>query len=104
MAGRNDTRIIRKTSQHKVLPRIIIGLVLVVACASALAIYFKQEEQKIRIASERARLDQELAEAQMRHDELLDMEALIGTDAFVEWVARNRLGMVRPDEIILSED
>ncbi|NLC83620.1 MAG: hypothetical protein GX749_00885 [Ruminococcaceae bacterium] len=104
MAGRNDTRIIRKTSRQNILPRIVIGLVIVIALASALAIYFKQEEQKARIDAERIRLDQELAEAQMRFDELRNMEALVGTDTFTEWVARNRLGMVRPDEIILSDE
>jgi len=104
MAGRNDTRIIRKTSRQNILPRIIIGLAIVIALASALAIYFKQEEQRARIDAERVRLEQELAEAQMRFDELRNMEALAGTDTFTEWVARNRLGMVRPDEIILSDE
>lgn len=103
MSSRPDTRIIRKNSRRNVIPRIVIGLVLVVALASAVAIYFDQEEQIARIRSERVRLDVALVDAKARNEELKDMEALVGTDAYVEWVARNQLGMVRPDEIILSD-
>ncbi|MPN38178.1 Cell division protein FtsL [bioreactor metagenome] len=103
MASKPDTRIIRKTSRRNIVPRIIIGLVLIVTLASAMALYFDQEEQITRIRSERTRLDAALADAQARNDELKKMQALVGTDAYIEWVARNQLGMVRPDEVILSD-
>lgn len=103
MASKPDTRIIRKTSRRNIVPRIIIGLVLIVTLASAMALYFDQEEQIARIRTERIRLDAALADAQARNDELKKMQALVGSDAYIEWVARNQLGMVRPDEIILSD-
>lgn len=103
MSMKPPTRIIRKNGRRNVVSRIIIGLVLVVALASAVATYFDQEEQIVRIRADRTRLDAALADAKARNDELKDMEALVGSDAYVEWVARNQLGMVRPDEVILSD-
>lgn len=103
MGARPDMRVIRKQNRRSIVPRIIVGLVVVVAVASAVAIYFDQEEQFARIRSERARLDAALSEAKAKNEELKDLEALSGTDAYVEWIARNRLGLVRPDEIILTD-
>ena len=103
MRNKPEKRIIRKSNRRNIIPRILIGLIVVIAMASALAIYFKQEEQIARIRIERVRLDTELAEARAKNIELKDVEALIDTDAYTEWVARNQLGMVKPDEIILSD-
>ena len=103
MGNKPEKRIIRKSNRRNIIPRILIGLIVVIAMASALAIYFKQEEQIARIRIERVRLDAELAEARAKNEELKDVEALIDTDAYTEWVARNQLGMVKPDEIILSD-
>lgn len=103
MSSKTETRVIRKHNRRNIVPRIVIGLVIVIAMASAVAIYFDQEEQIARIRTERVRLDEELSEAKAKNEELKDMEALVDTDAYIEWVARNQLGMVRPDEIILSD-
>jgi cell division protein FtsB len=97
------TRVIRKNNHRNIIPRIVIGLVVVIALSSAFAIYFKQEEQIARIRSERIRLDAEIADVRAKNEGLKDVEALVDTDAYIEWVARNQLGMVRPDEIILTD-
>ncbi len=104
MANKPDMRVIRKRNSRSIVPRIIVGLVMVIAVASAVAIYFDQEEQFSRIRSEQAYLVAELDKAKALNESLLDLEAVAGTDAYVEWVARNQLGMVRPDEIILSDN
>ena len=103
MANKPEMRVIRKRNRRSIVPRIIIGLVMIIAVASAVAIYFDQEEQFARIRSERVRLDAELAKAKARNESLLDLAAVAGTDAYVEWVARNQLGLVRPEEIILTD-
>lgn len=103
MGNKPEMRVIRKHNRRNTVPRIIIGLVIVIAMASAVAIYFDQEEQFSRIRIENARLAAELSGARAKNEELKDVEALSDTDAYIEWVARNQLGMVRPDEIILSD-
>jgi len=103
MGSKPEVRIIRKHNRRNIVPRILIGLVFVIALAAAVAIYFDQEEQFSRIRIEKSRLDAELSEAQAKNSELKDIEAIVDTDAYVEWVARNQLGMVRPEEIILSD-
>ncbi len=56
--------------------------------------YQEQEEQ----------LTAELEEEEQRAEDLKEQESYIGTDAYVEEVARTKLGMVYPDEILFKEE
>ncbi|MCC8141914.1 MAG: septum formation initiator family protein [Lachnospiraceae bacterium] len=56
--------------------------------------YQEQEEQ----------LETELAAEEQRADDLQQQEEYVGTDEYVEDVARSKLGMVYPDEILFKEE
>jgi len=88
---------------HQLVVRIILGLVFVLAAASAVAIYFQQEEQFTRIAARRAELIQAQAIADRRHEDLLALKNQVDSDAYIERIAREKLGMVRPNEILFEE-
>ena len=88
---------------HQLVVRIILGLVFVLAAASAVAIYFQQEEQFTRIAARRAELIQAQAIADRRHEDLLALKYQVDPDAYIERIAREKLGMVRPNEILFEE-
>lgn len=88
---------------HRLIVRIILGLVFVLAAASAVAIYFQQEEQFARIASRRTELLQAQSIAERRHEDLLALKNQVDSDAFIERIAREKLGMVRPNEILFEE-
>jgi len=92
-----------RTGSKGVIMRITIGLVLVVAIASAVAIYFKQEEQLTRLLSNRVSLESQLAEAQARKAELEELQNIVDSDEYIERIAREQLGMVRPNEIIFDD-
>ncbi len=49
-------------------------------------------------------LETQLAEEQQRSDDLQQEQEYIGTDEYVEDVARTKLGMVYPDEILFKEN
>ncbi len=49
-------------------------------------------------------LSAQLDEEEQRAEDLKEQEAYIGTDAYVEEVARTKLGMVYPDEILFKEE
>jgi cell division protein FtsB len=83
--------------------RIILGLLFVLAAASAVAIYFQQEEQFTRIAARRTELIQAQAIADRRHEDLLALKNQVDSDAYIERIAREKLGMVRPNEILFEE-
>ena len=93
---------VRHSNSH-VLMRIAAGLILVFALASAVALYFEQEARIDRLQERRAGLDQQLYEVQSRNAELRELKSLVDTEAYVERVARDQLGMVRPNEIIFED-
>lgn len=94
---------VRKNGGKGVFMRITIGLVLVVAVASAVAIYFKQEEQMARLLMNRTTLESQLADAQAKKAELEELQNIVDSDEYIERVAREQLGMVRPNEIIFED-
>ncbi|HAL74663.1 MAG TPA: hypothetical protein DCM45_06200 [Clostridiales bacterium] len=91
------------TGGKGIIMRITIGLVLVVAVASAVAIYFKQEEQMARLLANRITLASQLADAQARKAELEELQNMVDSDEYIERIAREQLGMVRPNEIIFED-
>ena len=93
----------RKAGGKGVFMRIIIGLLLVVALASAVAIYFEQEEQMARLLANQTTLESQLSNAQARQAELEELKNIVDSDEYIERVAREQLGMVRPNEIIFED-
>jgi cell division protein DivIC len=92
-----------RLTSNRIFIRIIIGLVLVFAVASAVAIYFEQETQMERMLIRRAALENQLAEIKAEQAELQDLQNMVDTDEYIERVAREQLGMVRPNEIIFED-
>jgi cell division protein FtsB len=108
-AGKIDVEAIRK--QHyrplngsRILIRIIIGMLLVLVLASAFAIYFEQEKQMARIGQRKNELSATLQEAAADLADLRELQQIVDSDAYIERIARDQLGMVRPDEIVFIED
>ncbi|HBP38792.1 MAG TPA: septum formation initiator [Clostridiales bacterium] len=93
-----------KTNSNRIFIRITVGLILVLALASAVAIYFEQETQLTRIQAQSEILASELAEAKAEQAELQELQSIVDTDEYIERIARNQLGMVRPNEIVFEDD
>ncbi len=93
----------RRPAGSRIFLRITIGLVLVIAVASAVAIYFDQESQMERVQAESQALKNTLEEAQARYDELKELQDMVDSDEYIERVARDQLGMVRPGEYIFED-
>jgi cell division protein DivIC len=88
---------------RRVVLRITIGLVVVLAVASAVAIYFDQENQMLRISQRKAALASELSEAKARQAGLEELQGIVDTDAYIERMAREKLGMVKPNEVVFDD-
>lgn len=99
----------KKQSRHprgqgrRILVRITIGLILVFALASAVAIYFEQEARFERIQKRNLELNTSLNEANSHYAELLELQSIVDTDEYIERIAREQLGMVKPNEIIFTD-
>ena len=93
----------RSVSNSKILFRILIGMLLVVVLASAIAIYFEQEKQLARIDARREALAGTRQEAAAELSEMRELQQIVGSDAYIERVAREQLGMVRPGEVVFTD-
>lgn len=87
-----------------ILIRIVLGLISVLVIASGIAFYFDQEDQLQRIDSNRVDLERKLDQAYARNGELLALQEMVDTDEYVEKVARDQLGMVKPEEVIFEDN
>lgn len=101
--GATRSRPGRYVSNNRVFIRITIGLVIVLALASAVAIYFEQESQLERIRSRELTLASELSEAKAEKADLEELQSIVDTDEYIERIARDKLGMVRPNEIVFED-
>lgn len=99
----SHARRVNNASGSRILIKITIGLVLVFAIASAVAIYFDQERQMLRIQERRSALVSSLDAASAELASLKELQNIIDTDEYIERMARDKLGMVRPNEIIFSD-
>ena len=103
LMGATRSRPGRYVSNNRVFIRITIGLVIVLALASAVAIYFEQESQLERIRSRELTLASELSEAKAEKADLEELQNIVDTDEYIERIARDKLGMVRPNEIVFED-
>ena len=87
----------------RILVRILFGMLIILLASSAVAIYFKQEIQIKRIEERKKNLSQELQIAGDELAELQELKGMMGTAAYIERIARNELGMIRPDEVVFDE-
>ena len=78
---------------------LIIGLVILVLYA-AVSIYLRQEKELERLTLEAEELNLQLENTLRENKEIQELNALVGSSEYIERVARDQLGLVRPDEII----
>ncbi len=96
-------RTTRKNTGNRIFIKITVGLVLIFAVASAVAIYFDQETQMLRMLEKRETLASQMEDALGEQAELQELENMVDTDEYIERIARDQLGMVRPNEIIFED-
>lgn len=79
-----------------------LSVVLVAACLTAgtyvVNQFSAQNEQMARVEAERSMLGKRLEAAGQRHEQLKSEIARLKTDEYIETVAREQLGYIRPGE------
>lgn len=104
MAGiKQKSRARKRILHHKQSILMISGVMLflvVVITVGGMSLKAKnaayQEQQE--------ELQSQIDEAKERADEIDDLEEYVGSDSYTEEVAREKLGLVYPDEIILEPE
>jgi len=81
-------------------------IVFVVLCIFGIVAFGKVrlEERKKELNVKKATLEKQIEEENERAEEIQNLEAYVQTKKYIEKIAREQLGLVYEDEIILKED
>lgn len=89
--------------QHRVSMIAITAVILVLGVTlsvASISLHAKNNDYKAQEAELEAALEQEKA----RSEEIDELEEYVGTDEYVEDVAKEKLGLVYPNEIIFEAE
>ena len=103
-AHRNSQREAQKAIKSRRKNLSVVAFVVVVLCA---VISFKKIELNQKIVSYEkkiAQLEAQKAEEELRTEEIEEYKAYVQTKKFIEQEARDKLGLVYPDEIIFEPE
>ena len=93
----------RRVLQHKLSILLISGVVVILGITlsvASISLNAKNQEYK---AQERE-LEKQLEEEEARSEEIDELEEYVGTDEYVEDVAKDKLGLVYPNEILFEAE
>jgi cell division protein DivIC len=79
---------------------ILAAMIFVCVCLAKKVVSMSEESREL--SRTEARLEQEIAEANVDHDNLVAQEQYMKTDEYIEDVAKSKLGLVYPDEIVIK--
>ena len=88
----------RRMQRHK---RSVLAVSAVVLLLSANSISLKSKEEYYQ--GQEMELEQQIQEEKARAEEIEELREYVGTDQYVEDVAREKLGLIHENEIILKE-
>lgn len=86
----------KKKSARRLLLLLFVFVCLILSSRH----YIRQDKELKRLRMEADDLERQLDDAKHQSDRLKDMEQMVGSPDFIERIARDELGLVRPDEII----
>lgn len=91
----------RRTNQHKLSVLVITGVIFLMTALVVVGGISLRAKEKSYLAQE-TELKKQIDEEKARSQEIDDMEAYVGTDEYVEEIAKEKLGLVNENEIILK--
>ena len=90
-----------RTLQHKISVLSIYCVIVMLAVILSIAsISLREKNQTYK--SQEAELEAQLQEENVRAEEIDALEEYVGTDEYVEDVAKEKLGLVNPNEILFK--
>ena len=99
----HGTRNKSRVSQHNIsvlgISGVIVMLIVVLSVAS-ISLHEKNQNYK----EQEAKLEAQLEEQRARSEEIDELEEYVGTDEYVEDVAKEKLGLINPNEILFKAE
>lgn len=98
---RRKSKVVRREVQHRrsifAVSSVVILLVAVMS-VSGLTLRAKEKDYQAQIRE----LEQQIEDEKARAEEIDELEEYVGTDEYVEEVAKDKLGLVNKNEIIFK--
>ena len=87
----------------KILKKLLKMVVLVALVMYSIVTFAKQETQFAKYDKDLQMYTSLIEEENLKHEQLTEIKNRISTDEYVEEVARDRLGLVKPNEIVFID-
>jgi cell division protein FtsB len=84
--------------------RVIVVLFFIILFAVGASMYVSQNASLSRVTTKSDALAEKMAEASMENEDAKALKQKVGTDTFIEDMARNQLGMVKSGETIFKTE
>ncbi len=94
----------RKHGKKASLWRVFVVIFFIVLFSVVGAKLYEQQQVRERVNNRQEELKQEEAAASAEREEVVEMSRRIGTDDYIEEVARDELGMVMPGETVFETE
>lgn len=99
-----NRRMERRQSSLTFIARFFIGLIAIVILTLCVSSFFSQQSEWARLTAERRKLERERDQLFSRYESLKSLDAIAGTDDYIERIARDYLQMARPGDILIITD
>lgn len=93
----------RTRASGKIMSKLLLGLMMIFLLAVAAGIYFTQEAQIARIQARANELNIEVVKAREKKAEDEDLFKKLDSLEYIEKIAREKLGMVKPGETVFPD-
>lgn len=90
----------RRHGRGHPIKMIVFLLTMIFVFSLAVNIYLRQEKEMRRLSAESDDLHKKLDLAMQEEKDIEEMKNMSGSEDFIERMARDELGLVRPEEII----
>lgn len=100
---KRKVRMKSRVLQHKISVLAISGVIVMLAVILSVGSISLREKNEAYKAQE-AELEAQLEDAKARAEEIEALEEYVGTDEYIEDVAKEKLGLVNPNEILFRAE
>ena len=100
---KRSARVRRRVLEHRLSILLIICVIVVLGVTlsvASISLHKKNQEYKVQ----EAELEKQLEEEALRAEEIDELEEYAGTDEYIEDVAKEKLGLVYPNEILFEAE
>lgn len=100
---KRNAHVRRRVLQHRLsvlLISCVIVILAVVLSVASISLHTKNKNYK----AQEAELMKQLEQEELRAEEIDELEEYVGTDEYVEDVAKEKLGLVYPNEILFEAE